>query len=53
MKIRSHRVIEGDDGEMWPDGEGARFFGVPAWLLCFALCAAMPVALLAYTFASR
>ncbi|MGW2325528.1 hypothetical protein ACWC5C_07145 [Streptomyces sp. NPDC001700] len=33
--------------------EGTRFFGVSAWVVCLAACAAMPVALLTYTYASR
>ncbi|MFD7505131.1 hypothetical protein [Streptomyces sp. NPDC059850] len=52
MKIRTHRVVR-DGDEVYPDGEGTRFFGLPAWRICFVLCAAMPVALLAYTYASR
>ncbi|WP_039938591.1 hypothetical protein [Streptomyces himastatinicus] len=35
------------------DDEGTRFFGVPAWVICLVACAAMPVALLSYTYASR
>ncbi|MFD8865566.1 hypothetical protein ACFV1F_14540 [Streptomyces sp. NPDC059590] len=52
MKIRTHRVIR-DGDEVYPDGEGTRFFGVPAWRICLAVCAAMPIALLAYTYTSR
>ncbi|WP_260218497.1 hypothetical protein [Streptomyces gossypii] len=35
------------------DGEGTRFFGVPAWWICFALVVAGGVGLLAYTAAVR
>ncbi|MDW6062932.1 hypothetical protein SAZ11_39155 [Streptomyces sp. FXJ1.4098] len=52
MKIRTHRVVR-DGDEVCPDGEGTRFFGVPAWRICLAVCAAMPIALLAYTYTTR
>lgn len=52
MPIRTIRMCTECD-EPHGDGEGTRFFGVPAWRICFVLCAAMPVALLGYTYASR
>ncbi|MER5969053.1 MULTISPECIES: hypothetical protein [unclassified Streptomyces] len=52
MKIRTERTIE-DNGEVYTDGEGTRFFGIPAWRICLVLCAAMPVALLTYTYSVR
>ena len=52
MPIRTERVCSACD-EPHPDGEGTRFFGVPAWRICLVLCALMPVALIAYTYASR
>ncbi|WP_432010205.1 hypothetical protein [Streptomyces cucumeris] len=52
MKIRTHRVVR-DGDEVYPDGEGTRILGIPAWRICLLLCALMPVALIAYTYASR
>lgn len=52
MAIRTERACTRCD-EPHGDGEGTRFFGVPAWRICLALCMAMPVALLAYTYVSR
>lgn len=56
MKIRSVHVCQDAacaGGEPHEDDHGTRVFGVPAWVICLVLCAAMPVALLAYTYASR
>ncbi|MGO4755697.1 hypothetical protein AB4212_45095 [Streptomyces sp. 2MCAF27] len=56
MKIRTVgmcRRPECAGAEPHEDDEGTRFFGVPAWRICLAVCAAMPVALLAYTYTSR
>ncbi|MET7934825.1 hypothetical protein [Streptomyces sp. NPDC005322] len=56
MKIRTVgacRRPECAGAEPHEDDEGTRFFGVPAWVICLVACAAMPVALLAYTYASR
>ncbi|WP_217189442.1 hypothetical protein [Streptomyces buecherae] len=53
MKIRTVRVWTDVDGTTYPDEHGTRFFGVPAWAICFALVIAMGVALLAYTATSR
>ncbi|MFT2020151.1 hypothetical protein ACMA1D_30595 [Streptomyces sp. 796.1] len=53
MKVRTERTWTDEDGQIYPDEHGTRFFGVPAWAICFALVIAMGAALLAYTFASR
>lgn len=56
MKIRTVRMTTCTmcpEPHQVEDEHGTRFFGVPAWLICFALVIAMGVALLAYTFTSR
>ncbi|MGR3933721.1 hypothetical protein [Streptomyces sp. BRA346] len=56
MKIRTVGACQRPECagvEAHEDDHGTRFFRVPAWVVCFVLCAAMPVALLAYTYASR
>ena len=52
MAIRTVRTCTQRD-EPHGDGEGTRFFGIPAWRICLAVCAAMPVAPIAHTYASR
>ncbi|MET8180433.1 hypothetical protein [Streptomyces sp. NPDC005336] len=52
MAIRTVRACTQCD-EDHGDGEGTRFFGVPAWRICVVLCAAMPIALLVYTYTTR